>query len=122
VIYSPRLTTGSPLSRALFESPSRCAVTLSKATQSAVAQRDLSAGCAAYRNAEEGTRGATLRLIENADWIRAGESPDAVYRKELPTRYDVNPRLRRDFAIQAVREEALWQIMRQRIAEHRTAK
>jgi hypothetical protein len=63
-----------------------------------------------------------LRLIENADWIRAGESPDAVYRKELPTRYDVNPRLRRDFAIQAVREEALWQIMRQRIAEHRTAK
>jgi hypothetical protein len=113
VIYSPRLTTGSPFLRALFDSPSRCGVTLSKATHPTVAQRDLSAGRAAYRNAEEGTRGAALRLIENADWIRADASPHAVYRKELPARQDGNPRLRRDY--QAVREESLRQIKRQRI-------
>jgi Protein of unknown function (DUF3987) len=86
---------------------------LSKSTQSLVERREMERGCSAFHKADDGLKGVALRMLESADWIRASESG---YRKELPTRFEINPRLRQAFADLAVRENERRRAVKEKIA------
>jgi Protein of unknown function (DUF3987)/Primase C terminal 2 (PriCT-2)/Bifunctional DNA primase/polymerase, N-terminal len=77
-------------------------------------RRDLLRRVFSFRDAEEGSQGAAVRLLIDLGWLR--ESADG-YQKAQPTRFCVNPGLHERFAALAEQERERRSLIRERITE-----
>jgi hypothetical protein len=84
------------------------------ATDSVIARRDLQAKVRAFRAAAAHEQDAALSLLIDTSWLRAADSG---YTKAHATRFDINPKIKAQFAQLAERERERRALLREAIAD-----